>query len=95
MVSMAMRQQDQMIDELATGMSRLKSQSIAIGDEAKLHVNLLTEMDSSLDQAQYGLDQETRRAQRLREDQSIWKLQLTVAGLFLLLILLILIGLSP
>lgn len=94
-MAMAMRQQDEMIDELAIGVGRLKNQTVAIGDEARMHVNLLNDMETNLDAAQIGLDEETRRATRLREDQSLWRLQLIVAGLFILLILLILMGLSP
>lgn len=91
----AMRQQDDMIDELAVGVGRLKNQTAAIGDEAAMHVNLIESMDTGLDAARAGLEDETRRAARLREDQSLWKLQLTVAALFVLLILEIFLGLSP
>lgn len=94
-MTMALRQQDEMIDELAVGVGRLKNQTISIGDEARMHVNLLNEMDTNLDAAYAGLESETRRAARLREDQSVWRLQLIVAGLFILLVLLILMGLSP
>jgi hypothetical protein len=94
-MAMAMRQQDDMIDELAVGVNRLKHQTVAIGDEAKLHVNLLSDMETNLDAAHAGLEGETRRAAQLKEDQSIWRLQLIVAGLSVLLILLIFLGLSP
>jgi hypothetical protein len=94
-MSMAMRQQDDMIDELAVGVNRLKHQTVAIGDEAKLHVNLLSDMETNLDAAHAGLEGETRRAAQLKEDQSIWRLQLIVAGLSVVLILLIFLGLSP
>ena len=90
----AMQEQDAMIDELATGMGRLKHQTQAIHDEAGMHVNLLNEMETNLDSAQQGLEAETRRAARLKEDQSVWRLQLIVAGLSILLVMLILLGLS-
>jgi hypothetical protein len=90
----AMRQQDDMIDELANGVSRLRDQTQVIGDEAHMHNRLLGDMESNLDQAHAGLEGETRRAAQLKEDQSVWRLQLTVAGLSVLLILLILMGLS-
>lgn len=90
-----LRQQDDIIDELAVGVGRLKTQTAAIGDEARMHVNLLNDMESNLDAAHAGLEGETRRAMQLREDTSLWRLQLIVAGLFILLILLILMGLSP
>jgi hypothetical protein len=90
----AMRQQDDMIDELATGVSRLRDQSQVIGDETVMHNRLLGDMESNLDAAHAGLEGETRRAAQLKEDQSVWRLQLTAAGLSVLLVLLILMGLS-
>jgi hypothetical protein len=94
-MQMALQQQDNMIDDLAVGMDRLKNQTVAIGDEARLHVNLLNDMESNLDAAHDSLESQTRRAAKLREDQSIWRLQLIVAALFILLILLIFLGLTP
>lgn len=93
-MAMAMRQQDGMIDELAVGVGRLKNQTHLIGEEANLHVNLMNDMEQNLDAAQMGLEGETRRAARLKQDQSVWRLQLVVAGECVLLILLILMGLS-
>lgn len=94
-MQMAMQQQDLLIDDLAVGMGRLKNQTSAIHEEANLHVNLLNDMDTNLDSARDGLEDETRRAARLREDQSVWRLQMIVAALLILLVLLILMGLSP
>ena len=94
-VTLAMRQQDQMIDELASGMGRLKNQTTAINEEARMHVNLMNNMEENMDAAHAGLENETRRAARLREDASIWRLQLSVAGLSVLLVLLIVMGRAP
>jgi hypothetical protein len=93
-MAMALRQQDDMIDELAVGVSRLRDQTQVIGEEARMHVNLLNDMEINLDAAHAGLEGETRRAAQLKEDQSLWRLQLTVAGLSVLFVLLLLIGLS-
>jgi hypothetical protein len=93
-MAMALRQQDDMIDELAVGVSRLRDQTQVIGEEARMHVNLLNDMEMNLDAAHAGLEGETRRAAQLKEDQSLWRLQLTVAGLSVLFVLLLLIGLS-
>jgi len=93
-MAFAMRQQDDMIDELAIGVGRLRDQSQLVGDEARMHVQLLGDMEVNLDIAQGGLEAETRRAAQLKEDQSVWRLQLIVAGLSVLLVLLILLGLS-
>ena len=93
-MSMAMRQQDDLLDELAIGVGRLRDQTQLIGDEAKMHVNLLGDVEQNLGIAHEGLEAETKRAARLKEDQSVWRLQLTVAGLAVLMVLLILAGLS-
>ena len=94
-MAMAMQQQDAMIDELAVGVGRLRDQTQVIGDEARMHVNLLNDMEQNLDTAYDGLDAETRRAARLKEDQSVWRLQLIVAGMFVLFVLLFFMGMSP
>lgn len=94
-ISMAMQQQDAMIDELAVGVGRLRDQTQVIGDEARMHVDLLGDMEQNLDVAYDGLDAETRRAARIKEDQSVWRLQLIVAGLFVLFVLLFFLGMSP
>jgi len=92
--AVAMQQQDQMIDELGVGVGRLKNQTQLISDEARLHTTLLGDMENNVEAAQYSLNQETRRAELVRENQSVWRLQLIVAGLVILFILLILMGLS-
>eukprot|EP00526_Cylindrotheca_closterium_P023502 CAMPEP_0113644434 /NCGR_PEP_ID=MMETSP0017_2-20120614/23389_1 /TAXON_ID=2856 /ORGANISM="Cylindrotheca closterium" /LENGTH=165 /DNA_ID=CAMNT_0000556051 /DNA_START=55 /DNA_END=549 /DNA_ORIENTATION=- /assembly_acc=CAM_ASM_000147 len=68
----AMNRQDDMIDELAVGVSRLRDQTQVIGDESRMHVNLLNDMETNLDSAHAGLETETRRAAQLKEDQSVW-----------------------
>jgi hypothetical protein len=93
-MALAMRQQDAMIDELAVGVGRLRDQTQVIGDEARLHVNLLNDMETNLDAAHAGLDAETRRAAQLKEDNSLWRLQLIVAGLSVTFVLLFLLGVS-
>ncbi|KAL7471756.1 hypothetical protein ACHAXS_012044 [Conticribra weissflogii] len=90
----ALRQQDDMIDELAVGVGRLKNQTHLIHQEANSHVRLLDEMDANVDLANQGLEDETRRAMRLREETSVWRLHLVIVGLSILLFLLILMGLS-
>jgi hypothetical protein len=90
----ALRQQDDMIDQIAVGVGRLKTQTQLIGQEATSHVRLLDEMDTNVDLANQGLEEETRRAMRLREEKSVWRLHLIIVGLSVLLFLLILMGLS-
>lgn len=94
LASNALQQQDQMIDELATGVGRLKDQTQMIHEEAGMHNRLLNEMDSDVEQAHQGILEETRRAEKIREDRSLWRLYMIIAGLSVLLFLLILMGLS-
>jgi len=93
-MAVAMRQQDEMIGELAVGVSRLKNQTQLIGEEANLHVNLMNDMEANLDAAHEGLAGETRRATQLKQDQSVWRLQLIVAGECVVLVILIVLGIS-
>ena len=90
----ALRRQDDMIDDLAIGVGRLKDQTHIIHQEANSHVRLLEEMDTNVDIANRGLEEETRRAMKLREEKSVWKLHLIIVGLSVLMFLLILMGLS-
>eukprot|EP00586_Coscinodiscus_wailesii_P018356 CAMPEP_0172497750 /NCGR_PEP_ID=MMETSP1066-20121228/104551_1 /TAXON_ID=671091 /ORGANISM="Coscinodiscus wailesii, Strain CCMP2513" /LENGTH=186 /DNA_ID=CAMNT_0013270695 /DNA_START=185 /DNA_END=742 /DNA_ORIENTATION=- len=69
---MALRQQDDMLDELAVGVGRLKDQSKMINEEAKIHSKLLDDMDDDVEKAHYGMENETRRAMSLKENQSVW-----------------------
>ena len=92
-LSSTLQQQDEMLNELASGVGRLKDQSKLIGEEAKMHVHLLDRMDQDVELAQGGMESETMRALKLKEDKSVWKLQLIIAGLTILLVILILSGL--
>jgi len=93
-ITSALRQQDDMLDELASGVGRLKDQSKMIGEEAKMHVHLLDRMDDDVEQAQASMESETLRALKLKGDKSVWRLQLTIVGLSILLFILVLSGLS-
>ena len=94
-MSAALRQQDDMIDQLAVGVNRLKQQTTIIGEEANMHANLMNDIDDHLDTTYNTIHDQTLRTAALREDQSIWKLQLIIVALTILLVLEILAGLSP
>jgi hypothetical protein len=89
-----MAEQDAMIDDLAAGVSRIRDQTQVIHDEARLHNKMLGDMEENLDAAQSGLDVETKRAAKLKEDKSVWRLQIIIAGEAILCLLLLLAGLS-
>ena len=94
-MTMALRQQDDMIDQLAVGVNRLKQQTTIIGEEANMHVNLMNDIDDHIDATYNTIRDQTLRTAALREDQSIWKLQLIIVALTILLVLEVLAGLSP
>ena len=94
LAAQALRHQDDMIDELANGVSRLKDQTLLINDEANMQNRMLGDMDTDVENARMGLEAETLRAMKLKEDQSVWRLYLIIAGLSLLLFLLIMNGLG-
>ena len=89
-----LRRQDDMIDELAMGVNRLMNQSTLIGQEAESQVRLLDSLEDNLDMAQDELEDETRRAMRVREEKSLCRLYLVIVALSVLLFLLILMSLS-
>ena len=94
LATQALRHQDQMIDELASGVSRLKDQTMLVNDEANMQNRMLSDMDTDVEMARTGLEAETLRAMKLKEDQSVWRLYMIIAGLSVLLFLLIMSGLG-
>lgn len=94
MLADARHRQESMIDELAVGVGRLRDQTRAVREEANLHVRLLGEVEANLDAAHAGLDAETRRAAKIKENKSVLRLQLVLAGEAVLFVLLLLLGLS-
>lgn len=93
LATQALRHQDEMIDELAMGVSRLKDQTMMVNDEANKQNQMLDDMDGDVEHARHGLEAETLRALKLKEDQSVWRLYLIIAGLSILLFILIMSGL--
>jgi len=94
MTQQALRNQDQMIDELASGVGRLKEQTLMVHDETNMQNRMLDTMDGDVEAATAGLEAETARAMKLKEDQSVWRLYMVIAGLSVLLFVLITTGLS-
>mmetsp|Transcript_4592 Transcript_4592/g.5306 ORF Transcript_4592/g.5306 Transcript_4592/m.5306 type:complete len:95 (-) Transcript_4592:373-657(-) len=94
MTQQALRNQDQMIDELASGVGRLKEQTLLVHDETNMQNRMLDTMDGDVEAARAGLEAETTRAMKLKEDQSVWRLYMVIAGLSVLLFVLITTGLS-
>merc|ERR1712232_1015735 len=92
--SSALAMQDNMIEELAAGVGRLKNQSQMIGEESRMHVRLLNEMDVDVERATVGFQDEARHAEQARQQTSVKKLYSIIAGLSILLLFLLSIGFS-
>lgn len=90
---MALRQQDEMINELSIGVGNLKDQTNTIYDEGKSHNKLLDEMENNMSIAQMKIQSETKRAQQINEDKSLWRLKMYIVGLSILMLVLVLSGL--
>ena len=90
----ALRRQDDMIDELAGGVARLKDQTRLIHEETGLQNRLIDDMGHDVELAQAGIEAETARALKLKEDRSVWRLYCIIIGLTILLFWLIITGIS-
>lgn len=90
----ALRRQDDMIDELAGGVARLKDQTQLIHEETGLQNRLIDDMGHDVELAQAGIEAETARALKLKEDRSVWRLYCIIMGLTILLFWLIITGIS-
>mmetsp|Transcript_22041 Transcript_22041/g.28533 ORF Transcript_22041/g.28533 Transcript_22041/m.28533 type:complete len:115 (-) Transcript_22041:296-640(-) len=89
-----LEQQDDNLDELATGMDHLKNTTKAIHEEATEQTRLLGGMEGDTDKAQDELDKDIRlTTERIGQDQSVFKLNVIIAGEAVLLVLILLKGL--
>jgi len=83
-----------MLDQLGAGVGRLHTQAKMINEESTLHVNLLSDMDEDVEAATMGLRQEAKHAEKIREQSSVCKLYLIIAGESALLTFLLVMGFS-
>mmetsp|Transcript_17333 Transcript_17333/g.47319 ORF Transcript_17333/g.47319 Transcript_17333/m.47319 type:complete len:95 (+) Transcript_17333:1-285(+) len=91
----ALQKQDDMLDELAVGVDRLKNTTKAVHDEAQEQDRLLGDIEGDANKAETELHSDTILATaRIKEDQSVWKLQMVVVGLSVFTALILLKGLT-
>lgn len=65
-----------------------------INDESNLHVKLLDDMEGGVEAATMGLRAEAKHAEKIREQSSVCKLYIVIAGLTGLLVFLLVMGFS-
>uniref|UniRef100_A0A7S0CFC9 t-SNARE coiled-coil homology domain-containing protein n=1 Tax=Proboscia inermis TaxID=420281 RepID=A0A7S0CFC9_9STRA len=90
---LAMEEQDSFLDDISAGVSRLKDQGILIHDEAGMQNKLLDEIEGDVEQVHSSMEKNTRRAEQIIEEKSLFRLKAAIAGLSVLLVLLIFQGL--
>lgn len=87
-----MKLQDDMILEIGDGVDRLHRQAVGIGDEAKLHVRLLDDLDSNVDNATSALQAESAHAERIKDQSRICYMYICIGIEVLLIVLLLIIA---
>lgn len=85
----ALSAQDEKLDGILDGVSRLKVMSNDINQELDLHANLLGELDSAVDSTDARLQRNTKRIEIVQEESSGCCGLLTMGLLFALLIILL------
>eukprot|EP00596_Hydrurales_sp_CCMP1899_P003033 CAMPEP_0119052906 /NCGR_PEP_ID=MMETSP1177-20130426/74052_1 /TAXON_ID=2985 /ORGANISM="Ochromonas sp, Strain CCMP1899" /LENGTH=81 /DNA_ID=CAMNT_0007032637 /DNA_START=505 /DNA_END=747 /DNA_ORIENTATION=+ len=63
--------QDSMILDLGTGIDKLYRQAVSIGDESKLQVRLLDNLDDDVESTTNILQTESRHAERVKDKVNI------------------------
>ena len=86
-----MRLQDDMVNEIGSGVDRLRGKALVIGEEAKAHVRLLDDLDSNVEIASAALRDEARHAAEVQEKGKVCYMYICIgvecAVLLLLLVL--------
>jgi hypothetical protein len=87
-----MRLQDDMILEIGDGVDRLHRQAVGIGDEAKIHVRLLDDLDSNVGIATSALQAESAHAERIKTQSQICYMYICIAIEVILIVLLLIVA---
>lgn len=87
-----MRLQDDMINEIGTGVGRLHGKALIIGEEAKAHVRLLDDLDSNVEIASAALQAEAKHAAEIKEKGKVCYMYICVAVECAVLLLLIILA---
>ncbi|ETV99158.1 hypothetical protein H310_08561 [Aphanomyces invadans] len=87
-----MLDQDDQLHLIGQGVSNLKQYSLAVKNEADLHVRLLDDINIEVDRATTGLESEGDRAQVLAKKSSNFRLYLAIVVLSAILVFELIIG---
>ena len=61
-----MKLQDEMLEDIEKGVDRLHKQAVDIGEETKIHMKIISELDTHVDDTTLALQAETKRAEQVR-----------------------------
>jgi t-SNARE complex subunit (syntaxin) len=89
-----MKQQDEMILEIGSGVDRLHHKAILIGDEAKTHTRLLDALDTNVESATDALQAETAHAAEIREKGKVCYMYICIVVEIIVLLLLVILAFS-
>lgn len=83
------KEQDKIMLDIEKGVSRLHEQARDIGTEARIHNQILEQLDVNVDIATAGLTEETKHAEDVRRSSRMCKLYICVAVEVIVLVILI------
>ncbi len=87
-----MKLQDDMLNEIGTGVGRLHGKALIIGEEAKAHVRLLDDLDSNVEIASAALQAEAKHAAEIKEKGKVCYMYICIAVECAVLLLLIILA---
>jgi len=86
--------QDDIIEDISRGVDVLHHQAIHIGEEAKVHGQLLEQLDGQVDKAADGLKQEARHADEVRIKSNVCGLYMCVVVEVVIIVILLIVWLG-
>jgi len=84
------RIQDDMLEDISKGVSRVKDQALTMNEEVKLQNKILSKLDQQVDNATEGLREEAKHAEQIRQKSQMCYLYIfALIELIIILILLV------
>lgn len=89
-----MQEQDQMLLQIESGLGKLHTQALEIGDETKLQSKLIDELDSQVDITTLALQNEAKHAEKIKEKTKACYMYLCIVVEVIILVLLLILSFS-
>lgn len=88
-----MQLQDEMVLDIESGVDRLHGKALAIGEESKMHVRLLDDLDGNVEIATAALQAESKHAERIKDKAQVCYMYICIVVEVLIIMLLLIITL--